>query len=111
MTEDLPFIGKLTVKYPWNKTSGMPEITGMPPDVLILSKFERLQEDMAQLKEDIATNFSVILRSELDEKEVGGLAYGQVLIMVNKANEMMKKMDSMMERYRRLGRLLLRHQA
>ena len=97
VTKEMPFIGKLTVKYPWNKTSATPEITGMPPDVIILSKFERLTEDMAQLKEDIATIFSVILRSELDEREIGKSAYGQVLSMVNKADEMMKKMDSMME--------------
>lgn len=109
MTEEMPFVGNLTVKYPWNATSDTPEVTGMPPDVLILSKFERLQEnfdrlqaDMAQLKDDISTNFTAILKSELDARDIGGSAYGQVHSMVNKADEMMRKMESMMEEMTRI---------
>jgi hypothetical protein len=109
MTEEMPFIDKLTVMYPWNATSDTPEVTGMPPDVLILSKFERLQEnfdrlqaDMAQLKDDISTNFTAILKSELDARDIGGSAYGQVHSMVNKADEMMRKMESMMEEMQKI---------
>jgi hypothetical protein len=40
LLDDIPLANYAKVAYPWNKTSSTPEITGIPPDVLILAEFE-----------------------------------------------------------------------
>lgn len=42
------------VRYPWNKTSQTPKLTGIPPHVAIICKLEELQEEVAGLKNDLS---------------------------------------------------------
>ena len=44
--DDMPFPEKVVVKYPWNATSNTPEITGIPPDIVLLAEMETLQLKM-----------------------------------------------------------------
>ncbi len=39
MVKRPPLLDFLEIKYPWNKTRSTPEITGIPPDVLVLAEF------------------------------------------------------------------------
>jgi hypothetical protein len=79
----------MKVAYPWNKTSSTPEITGIPPDVLILAKFEDMQNQFHDMQISITTHFEKTLKRELDDQELGGSAY-------TKNAEMMNKMDNML---------------
>ena len=80
----------VTVKYPWNKTDDTPEISGIPPDVLVLAEFEGMKNQLKEMQSSMESNFQTMVRRELDDREVGGAAYSKV-------SEMMNKMDRMME--------------
>ena len=41
-TDDIPFPEKVVVKYPWDATSETPEITGIPPNIVLLAEMESL---------------------------------------------------------------------
>jgi hypothetical protein len=97
MTEVMPYAVKVCVKYPWDKTSDTPEITGIPPDILILAQFESVRGEMEAMKTSMTLNFEHMLKSELDAREIGGSAYAQVHAMMEKTDAMMARMDSMME--------------
>jgi len=87
--EQIPLVEHVTIAYPWNKTSDTPEVTGIPPDVLIMAEFESMRIQLREMKASITGQFAQTLRKELDDREVGGIAYA-------KMTEMMAKMDSMM---------------
>ena len=50
MLEQVPFSKYVCTRYPWNKTSDTPIITGIPPDVLILAEFESLRNKLDDMK-------------------------------------------------------------
>lgn len=87
--EQIPLVEHVTVLYPWNKTSDTPEVTGIPPDILVMAEFESMRIQLREMTASITGEFTQTLRKELDEREVGGIAYG-------KMTDMMLKMDSMM---------------
>lgn len=88
--EMIPLLDFITVKYPWNKTNNTPEITGIPPDVLILAKFESLTQQLEEMRLSMEANYEIVLRRELDSREVGGSDRGRM-------SELMNKMDSVLE--------------
>ncbi len=88
--EKIPLAEHVTIAYPWNKTSDTPEVTGIPPDVLLMAEFESMRIQLREMRASIACEFAQTLRKELDDREVGGIAYA-------KTAEMMAKMDSMTE--------------
>ena len=96
MTKVMPYADKDCVKYPWDKTSNTPEITGIPPDVLILAKFESVYGEMEVMITSMTLSFQQMLKSELDTREIGGSAYAQVHAMTAKTDAMMARMDSIM---------------
>ena len=51
------FAKYVEVRYPWNSTSMTPVITGIPPDIVLLNKIERLKEMMTDLKSDLEASF------------------------------------------------------
>ena len=87
--EQIPLIEYVAVAYSWNKTSNTHEVTGIQPDVLIMAEFESMRIQPHEMTASITGEFTQTLRKELDNREVGGIAYA-------KMTEMMLKMDSMM---------------
>ena len=59
--DNIPFPEKVVVKYPWNATSDTPEITGIPPDIVLLPEMETLQLKIQDLKDDFKSNFKSTL--------------------------------------------------
>jgi hypothetical protein len=86
LLEKAPLAQHLTVKYPWNKTNDTPELTGIPPDILIMSEFEMMKQCMENMKISIESSFDTTLKRELDARAVGS-------VMHFKVTEMMAKMD------------------
>ena len=48
-SEDIPFAEKVVSKHPWDSTDETPEITGIPPDIVLLAKMEGMQRKVADL--------------------------------------------------------------
>jgi hypothetical protein len=66
--DDIPLANCVKVVYPWNKTGFTPEITGIPPDVLILAEFEDMQNQFRDMQISITTHFEKTLKRELDDQ-------------------------------------------
>jgi len=94
MLETAPHSDCVTQKYPWNKTSATPELTGIPPDVLVLSEFESMRQQLADMKSSIKTDFENTLKSELDERDIGGEPYRRMNEMMDKLDKMYSLLDS-----------------
>ena len=62
----VPSAELVVVKYPWNATDDTPEITGLPPDIMLLAENESLKHDMANLKADLTSNFQETLIDQRD---------------------------------------------
>ena len=69
--ETIPHSEYITVRYPWNKTADTPEITGIPPDILILAEFESVREGLISLRTSIADSVQSLLVAELDRRSLG----------------------------------------
>ena len=52
-TDAIPFPEKVVVKYPWDATSETPEITDIPPDIVLLAKMESMQRKMQDIKDEL----------------------------------------------------------
>ena len=91
--EDIPYADNVTTKYPWNKTRDTPELTGLPPDVNLLVEVQTLKEELAQMREDLKTNFKEVLVNELDTRNVGGANHTQSNIILEKLDALLEKAD------------------
>ena len=89
--EDIPFPEKVVVKYPWNATSETPEITGIPPDIVLLAEMEALQLKMQDLKDELKSSFKSVLIDQLDQREVGGSGFAR-------GNEILKKVEALLHK-------------
>ncbi|KAL3772474.1 hypothetical protein ACHAWU_000036 [Discostella pseudostelligera] len=87
--EKAPLAQHLTVKYPWNKTNDTPELSGIPPDILIMLEFEMMKQCMENMKISIESSFDTTLKRELDARAVGSVMHFKVI-------EMMAKMDQVL---------------
>jgi hypothetical protein len=72
MTEEIPHSSFVTVKYPWNSSDDTPEISGLPPDILMLSEFESVRQELNELKTSITSAVAKTVGEELDKRYVGG---------------------------------------
>ena len=72
MLETIPLQDKVTVKYPWNSTIDTPDFTGIPPDILILAKFESMTLQLEEMQRKLSEGFEATLRRELDNRNIGG---------------------------------------
>ena len=66
LTTTIPLANFVTTKYPWNKTSATPEITGIPADLLLMDKMEDMKVIIFDLKYSLETSFKTTLDSKLD---------------------------------------------
>ena len=57
--------------YPWSSTADTPQITGVPPHILIMSELEEVKRMLSDLKVTMRTD----LRSELNDRGVGGAEF------------------------------------
>ena len=73
--DDIPFEDKVVVKYPWDATDETPEITGLPPDIVLLAEIESMKRDMAKFKADLKSSFEETLIDQLDQRQVGGSGF------------------------------------
>ncbi len=89
LLDDIPLANYVKVVYPWNKTGCTPEITGIPPDVLILAEFEDMQNQFCDMQISITIHFEKTLKRELDDQELGGSAYAKMAKMMDKMDNMM----------------------
>jgi hypothetical protein len=89
--DDIPFPEKVVVKYPWNATCDTPEITGIPPDIVLLAEMEALQLQMRELKDELKSSFKSTLIEQLDEREVGGSGFAR-------GNEILEKVEALLEK-------------
>ena len=81
----------MTTKFPWNKTANTPSITGIPPDIILLSELQTMRKEILDLKLCLPNSFVGILKKELDDRQVGGSAYMQ-------SSEIMLKLDALLAR-------------
>ena len=75
------------IRYPWNKTAQTPQVTGIPPHVVLQAEMEILQKKMEETKNDIIKEMG----NELDRRHIGGDAYqsSRILDSVTEATERM----------------------
>ena len=50
--DDIPFEDKLVVKHPWDATDDTLDITGLPPDTVLLTKLESIQLKMKAMLDE-----------------------------------------------------------
>ena len=93
--------------YPWNKTSDTPEVTGIPPDILVMAEFESMRIQLREMTASITGEFTQTLRKELDDREVGGIAYGKMTEMMFKMNSMMRMLTKERENIPTTNALLM----
>ena len=87
----MPFPEKVGVKYPWDATHGTPEITGIPPDIVLLAEMESLQRTMQDLKEELKSSFKLTLVKQLDQHEVGGSGFASGHNILEKVEALLKQ--------------------
>ena len=102
LTEKIPLANFVTTKYPWNKMSATPEITGIPADVLLVANMEDMKVIISDLKSSLGKSFKTTLDRELDSREVGGSTYTQ-------SKYIMKKLDTLMLRSTLLSSIKPKH--
>ena len=95
--DDIPFHDKVVVKYPWNATDDTPEITGLPPDTVLLAEMESMKRDMAELKAELKSSFESTLIEQLDQREVGGSGFAR-------GNEIVAKLEALIEKVSEVSR-------
>ena len=95
--EDIPFSEKVVVKHPWDGTDETPEITGLPPDIILLAELESMHREMAALKADLMSSFESTLIAQLDQREVGGSGFAR-------GNEIVQKLETLLEKVSEVSR-------
>ena len=103
-SEPIPYAGNVVTRFPWTRTRDTPEFTGLPPDVLYLSKVETLKLEIAELKavlrefkeevlgdkSRVADDIVARLNNSLDKREVGRSGYGLCQELDRKLDELLK---------------------
>ena len=92
-TDDTPFPEKVAVKCPWDATRETPEITGVPPDIVLLTEMELLQQKMQDLKDELKLSFELTLIDQLDQRKVGGSGFARGDNILEKAETLLKKVS------------------
>ena len=88
-TEKIPLANFVTKRYPWNKTSATPEMTGIPYDVLLMAKMEDVKVIISDLISSLETSFKTTLASDLEARELGGSAYVQSKYIMTKLDNLL----------------------
>ena len=86
------------MRYPWDATDDTPEITGLPPDIVLLAELESVQREMAALKADLKASFKSTLVEQLDQREVGGSGFAR-------GNEIVDKLETLLEKASEVARV------
>ena len=55
-----------------NSTVDTPDFTGIPPDILILAKFESMTLQLEEMQRSLNASFEATLKRELDNRKIGG---------------------------------------
>ena len=55
------------INYPWSTKTNIPNLTGIPPHVVLMSKLHKISNIIKNFKND----FRDILKSELDDQNIG----------------------------------------
>ena len=95
--DDIPFEDKIVVKYPWDATDDTPEITGLPPDTVLLAKLESMQLKMKAMLDEQHARFESTLNDQLDRRQVGGSNYAR-------GDEILTKLETLMEQMAEVSR-------
>lgn len=94
--KDIPddFVQYSVVKYPWNKTSDTPVLTGIPPHVVILAQLEETKMQFQELKNSIKSDISSLLDEKLDGHLAGTETVHQRAIL-DSLEAMTKKIEEL----------------
>jgi hypothetical protein len=83
----------VTNKYPWTKTESTPTLTGLPPQITILTNFKALRVELVASKVAILTG----VEAELDKRRIGSQSHfdkeESIERMISLHNELLKKVD------------------
>jgi hypothetical protein len=97
-SEKIPYEDHVVTRFPWNRTSDTPEISGLPIDVLYMSKIETLLEQISELKEALIMDNARLEKSivdkvehSLDMRSVGGEGYGLSKQIDSKLDELIRR--------------------
>ena len=90
-SEDIPFAEKVVSKHPWDSTDETPEITGIPPDIVLLAEMEGMQRKVADLLAEQKASFESMLVNELDRRDVGGSGFAH-------GNEIISKLENLLQK-------------
>ena len=85
-----------------------PDITGLPPDIMLMNEVEGLKEEIHSLKEEIHsledekggwleehhTKFHASLTTELDARAVGGTGYAKCAEILSKLDALLAKANN-----------------
>mmetsp|Transcript_11969 Transcript_11969/g.18073 ORF Transcript_11969/g.18073 Transcript_11969/m.18073 type:complete len:88 (-) Transcript_11969:59-322(-) len=71
--------------------SDTPEITGIPPDIVLLAEMEALKLQMRELKDELKSSFKSMLIEQLNERQVGGSGFAR-------GNEILEKVEALLEK-------------
>ena len=96
--EAIPHADRVVTRFPWDKTTDTPAITGLPPDVLYMAEIEILRHQFAELKDAILLDSNRMIHTiidgienSLDRRAVGGDGYGL-------SREIDRKLDYLIDR-------------
>ena len=66
--ERAPFEEYVTVRHPWDATEDTPEITGLPPDVVLLNGIKELKMEVKELKAELKASFKDTQIKQLNQE-------------------------------------------
>ena len=106
-SEDIPFKEFVIIRYPWDATAETPEITGLPPDTMLLAeleslkqtmetKLEALETKMDALKDEVASRVKSDLVEELDKRDIGGSDFARNNDLVQQFEGLLIKFSEML---------------
>ena len=90
MTDTVPSAEFVRTAFLWDATEDTPSITGIPPHTTLLAKIKNLRLVITDQKVTLKEDIKVILKDELDTREVGGAGFVQ-------SNPILSKLDNMMQ--------------
>ena len=86
--DSFEFLRAARVTFPWDITNYTPHFTGIPPHIIILSDFEKLQIHFKEQEERFINSVKQIL----DERSVGTVEYQTSKFLEEIKNILMKKL-------------------
>ena len=76
-TKNIPSAPYVCTVCPWEATIDTMDITGIPPHTTLIAKIEILKCIIEDLKVSVTTDMKVVLKDNLNTREIGGMGFVQ----------------------------------